>query len=106
MHTFFDAGRAPLLEVSSIMSDRIGSARCRVSFSPHASVDPIDVSSRESGHERVYLSSERGARRLDEEIRREARARFPDAIKLLRLKKLRLAVKDRLTRRYRDVVPA
>jgi uncharacterized protein len=45
-------------------------------------------------------------RRLDEEIRREARARFPDAIKLLRLKKLRLAVKDRLTRRFRDAVPA
>jgi hypothetical protein len=45
-------------------------------------------------------------RRLDEEIRREARASFPDAIKLLRLKKLRLAVKDRLSRRFRDAVPA
>ena len=36
-------------------------------------------------------------RRLDEEIRREIRTRFPDSIRLLRLKKLRLAVKDRMT---------
>lgn len=37
-------------------------------------------------------------RRLDEEIRRELKHRAPDAIRLLRLKKLRLAVKDRLHR--------
>ena len=36
---------------------------------------------------------------LDDEIRGELARRFPDSIKLLRLKKLRLAVKDRLTRR-------
>jgi hypothetical protein len=35
-------------------------------------------------------------RRLDEEIRRELQRRWPDSIRLLRLKKLRLAVKDRL----------
>jgi hypothetical protein len=35
-------------------------------------------------------------KRLDEEIRRELRRRFPDNIRLLRLKKLKLAVKDRL----------
>ena len=35
-------------------------------------------------------------RKLDDEIRRELRRRFPDNIRLLRLKKLRLAVKDRL----------
>ena len=35
-------------------------------------------------------------RRLDEEIRSELRKRFPDGIRLLRLKKLKLAVKDRL----------
>lgn len=35
-------------------------------------------------------------RRLDEEIRAEIRRRFPDTIRLLRLKKLRLAVKDRI----------
>ena len=35
-------------------------------------------------------------RRLDEEITREMRRRLPDSLKLLRLKRLRLAVKDRL----------
>ena len=35
-------------------------------------------------------------RKLDEEIRRELKRRFPDTIRLLRLKKLKLAVKDRL----------
>ena len=35
-------------------------------------------------------------KRLDEEIRRELRRRLPDSIRLLRLKKLKLAVKDRL----------
>ncbi len=35
-------------------------------------------------------------RRLDEEIRSELRRRFPDSIRLLRLKKLKLAIKDRL----------
>ncbi len=34
--------------------------------------------------------------RLDEEIRRELERRFPDSLRLLRLKKLRLAIKDRL----------
>ena len=37
-------------------------------------------------------------RRLDEEIRLELKRRFPDTIRLLRLKKLRLAIKDRLFR--------
>ena len=37
-------------------------------------------------------------RRLDEEIRRELKRRFPDTVRLLRLKKLKLAVKDRLYR--------
>ena len=40
-------------------------------------------------------------RRLDDEIRRELKRRFPDTIRLLRLKKLRLAVKDRLHRHLR-----
>lgn len=34
---------------------------------------------------------------LDEQIRRELKARVPDSLRLLRLKKLKLAVKDRLT---------
>ncbi len=35
-------------------------------------------------------------RRLEEEIREELKKRLPDSIRLLRLKKLKLAVKDRL----------
>ena len=40
-------------------------------------------------------------RKLDDEIRSELKRRFPDYIKVMRLKKLRLAVKDRLNRRFR-----
>lgn len=40
-------------------------------------------------------------RGLDEEIRRELGRRAPDWIRLLRLKKLRLLVKDRLSARLR-----
>lgn len=39
-------------------------------------------------------------RLLDDEIRGELKRRFPNHIKLLRLKKLRLAVKDRLYARF------
>lgn len=35
--------------------------------------------------------------RIDREIRSEARRKVPDWIRLLRLKKLRLAIKDRIT---------
>jgi hypothetical protein len=42
-------------------------------------------------------------RRLDDEIRRELKRRFPDTIRLLRLKKLKLAVKDRLHGQFRTV---
>ena len=41
-------------------------------------------------------------RKVDDEIRGELARRFPDSLKLLRLKKLRLAVKDRLYRRVRN----
>ena len=37
-------------------------------------------------------------RKIDDNIRGELARRFPDSIRLLRLKKLRLAVKDRLYR--------
>ena len=36
--------------------------------------------------------------RLDAEIRREQKRRVPDSWRLLRLKKLRLAIKDRMHR--------
>lgn len=39
--------------------------------------------------------------RLDDAIRRELKLRFPDTMKLLRLKKLKLAVKDRLHHGFR-----
>jgi hypothetical protein len=45
-------------------------------------------------------------RRLDEAITREMTRRLPDSLKLLRLKKLRLAVKDRLTALMRRTVAA
>ena len=37
--------------------------------------------------------------KLDEEVCREHQRRFPDALRLLRLKKLRVAIKDRMYRR-------
>jgi hypothetical protein len=40
-------------------------------------------------------------RKLDDEIRRELKRRCPDSFKLLRLKKLRLAIKDRLHHGFR-----
>lgn len=45
-------------------------------------------------------------RKLDEEIRRELKLRAPDSIKLLRLKRLKLAVKDRLAWRFRKALNA
>lgn len=36
--------------------------------------------------------------KLDVEVDRERKQRFPDALQLLRLKKLRLAIKDRMYR--------
>lgn len=45
-------------------------------------------------------------RRLDDEIRRETKSRVPDRFRLLRLKKLKLAVKDRLAGHWRDRLAA
>jgi hypothetical protein len=45
-------------------------------------------------------------RRLDEAIADETGRRLPDSLKLLRLKKLRLAVKDRLATLMRRSLPA
>jgi len=41
-------------------------------------------------------------RKLEDEIHGELKRRYPNHIKVLRLKKLRLAVKDRLYRRFRS----
>ncbi len=45
-------------------------------------------------------------RRLDDAISREMSRRLPDSLKLLRLKKLRLLVKDRLAKLMRRPVTA
>lgn len=45
-------------------------------------------------------------RRLDDAISSEMTRRLPDSLKLLRLKRLRLAVKDRLTALMRRSLPA
>jgi hypothetical protein len=45
-------------------------------------------------------------RRLDDAISSEMRRRLPDSLKLLRLKKLRLLVKDRLAKLMRRPVAA
>lgn len=45
-------------------------------------------------------------RRLDDAITSEMSRRLPDSLKLLRLKKLRLAVKDRLAALMRRGLPA
>lgn len=45
-------------------------------------------------------------RRLDDAISLEMRRRLPDSLKLLRLKKLRLLVKDRLARVMRRTLAA
>jgi hypothetical protein len=45
-------------------------------------------------------------RSLDDAIRMELKRKLPDSLRLLRLKKLRLAVKDRLTAMLRRRVAA
>jgi len=45
-------------------------------------------------------------RRLDDEISAEHRRPAPNSLKLLRLKRLRLAVKDRLNRLFRQPLTA
>ena len=43
---------------------------------------------------------------LDEQIRRELKQHMPDGLKLLRLKRLRLRIKDRLHARMAKMQPA
>ena len=44
--------------------------------------------------------------RLEDEIRRELSRRLPDSMRLLRLKKLKLAIKDRLHGQLRRTIEA
>lgn len=43
-------------------------------------------------------------RSLDESIRKEMRRKLPDSFRLLRLKKMKLAVKDRLSSVMREAI--
>jgi hypothetical protein len=45
-------------------------------------------------------------RRLEHEVEREQRRRLPDWLRIARLKKLKLAIKDRMARRARVASPA
>lgn len=45
-------------------------------------------------------------RKLDDEISRERKRREPDVFRMQRLKKLKLAIKDRLYRRAGRLLPA
>jgi len=44
--------------------------------------------------------------RIDEELRRAQASRFADPLEIMRLKKLKLAIKDRLARLLRKRAPA
>jgi hypothetical protein len=101
------AGRAPLAVVlrNAVMSDRIGFSRCRSRW-----CDPLPTAQRTRSIN-ISIGVAMNAfiyrltfihRRLDEEIRLELKRRAPSWVRLLRLKKLRLAVKDRL----HDQMPA
>jgi hypothetical protein len=85
------------------MSDRIGLAPVRGSIVPEEV--PPAAAPRSMHHRkgdatmtsflyRLAITH----RRLDDEIRREMKRRAPDSLRLLRLKKLKLMVKDRLHR--------
>jgi hypothetical protein len=83
------------------MSDRIGYSPVQfVPFRHLRLLNPIDEkpSIRRVAMNPVIYRLSTVHRKLDEEIRRELKRRAPDAIRLLRLKKLKLAVKDRLHR--------
>ena len=84
------------------MSDRIGLARC--SYMPfllhRCRPDRFNVDGREAMNAFSYRLSVIH-RKIDDAIRRELRLRFPDRIKLLRLKKLRLVANDRLHHGFR-----
>ena len=54
---------------------------------------------------RTYRLLERH-QQLDEALRRAQARRFPDPFEIVRLKKLKLAVKDRLARALRRKAPA
>jgi len=95
------AGRAPLaafLERRDVGPHRVFSMQVQVVSSPsYSAANPIDQHVRlEEAMNFIIYRLTLIHRRLDEEIRLELRRRAPSWVRLLRLKKLKLAVKDRL----------
>lgn len=78
------------------MSDRIGSALDAGSDMPAHHSTPIHRTDWIEAMNAFTYRLTVMHRKLDDEIRRELKRRFPDTMRLLRLKKLRLAIKDRL----------
>lgn len=86
--------------LNAVMSDRIGLAPGAGSFAYVPAAKPTRSMIKPSYwsvamNNLIYRLSEIH-KRLDDEIRREVKRRYPDTIRLLRLKKLKLVVKDRL----------
>jgi len=82
------------------MSDRIGLARCRVHFLVRKVADRESLISiinhwSEAMKHILYRMSV-VHRKLDDQIKQEAKRRWPDTLRLAHLKKLRLALKDRI----------
>jgi hypothetical protein len=96
------ADRAPLAAVlfkNVVMSDRIGLALDAGSIAQFPASKPTRSMINHRRRVAVNAMFHRLSvihKKLDDEIRRELRRRIPDTIRLLRLKKLKLAVKDRL----------
>ncbi|MFZ3484982.1 DUF465 domain-containing protein [Sphingomonas sp. 3-13AW] len=77
------------------MSDRIGDLDAGPSGRRRRSSDLSILDWREALNKFAYRLTQLH-QRLDEQIRAEMKRRAPDALNLLRLKRLRLRVKDRL----------
>lgn len=83
-----------------VMSDRIERARCWLdNLRPPSTTDiSIEVNSMEDDMNNLIERLIAAHRMLNREIRRELAHRLPDHYRIVRLKKERLAVKDRLVR--------
>ncbi|WP_298692219.1 YdcH family protein [uncultured Sphingomonas sp.] len=90
---------------SLVMSDRIERARCWLDIStvvlPPTGTS-IEVNSMEDDMNNLIERLIAAHRMLNREIRRELAHRIPDHFRVVRLKKERLAVKDRLVRHLPD----
>lgn len=88
-----------LLDDRDVGPHRVSSMQVQVVTPLLHRADPIDdtIDWKEAMKALIYKLTVLHSR-LEDEIRSEYKRRLPDAMRLLRLKKLRLAVKDRLHR--------